>query len=279
MLTSLFTERFKCQKTKGKNKNKLLLSYLPNKSVLLIKLKDFNFIDLFNDLILSIHSKIKSIPNSESASEEFITTFHKWSDFFEDLYSNKLNENQIQGLFGELFVLGEYVKQTDSSNIDKILCSWKGLYDKATDFEFDIKNVEVKTKKEDKPFVKISSEFQLEQEFDKGLELIVISVVFDLNDGKSIYDLIKVIIQQTRIKEGDLGIIYHALSQKGLTVDSTKEYNNYRFIVKNEKIYDCTLNGFPKLSISNIPKEISSLKYNFRINTLSDFFLIEEKIY
>ena len=48
-------------KLKGTDKNKLLISFLPSKGIVLIKLKDFDFKDLFDDLILSIYSKINLI--------------------------------------------------------------------------------------------------------------------------------------------------------------------------------------------------------------------------
>lgn len=265
-------------RTKGKTKNNLILSYFPSKRLLSIELKDFDFNDLFNDLVLSIYSKVKTITDSESASEEFASAFNKWSVFFDDIPSSKLTQEQVQGLFGELFVLDEFLRRANSLNINATLRAWKGLYDASNDFEFAQKNVEVKTKEETRLFVKISSEFQLEEELDKGLELRVISVVFDLIEGKSIHDLIKGIIQCTRSKGGDLGIIYHALSQKELTVEAFKEYNNYRFGVKNSKTYDCTIIGFPKLSSANIPNQISSLTYDLRVSALSQF-LIEERKY
>lgn len=263
---------------KGTDKNKLLISFLPSKYIIQIKLKDFDFIDLFDDLILSIYSKINLISDLEKASEEFITTFYKWALFFEDSYRNKLGEEQIQGLFGELFVLNEFLKKSNHSNINSFLVSWKGLYDAANDFEFDLKNVEVKTKKESKLFVKISSEYQLEKELDKGLELMVVSVKLDLIKGKSLHDMLLEIIKQVRESFGDLELLYQALNQKGLTVDNLKQYNNHRFIVTKTESFDAGNDDFPKLSISNIVNEVSNLKYKLRVTQL-DQFLIELKKY
>jgi len=146
------------------------------------------------------------------------------------------------------------------------------------DFEFDIKNVEVKTKKESKLFVKISSEFQLENTFDKGLELLVVSIRTDLINGKSLHDIIVMIIENIRKNMGDLSILYRALYQKGLSVENLKEYNNHRFIVLRTELFDASKEDFPKLSKSNIGNEISSLKYNLRVTQLHQF-LIEEKKY
>ena len=56
------------------------------------------------------------------------------------------------------------------------------------------------------------------------------------------------------------------------------EYNNHRFLVSKINTYDCGKEGFPVLSKSNIPAEITNLKYNLRITTLKEF-IIEEKEY
>lgn len=264
--------------TKGIDKSKLLLSFLPIKSVLIIKLKDADFIDLFNDLIVSIYSKISSISDPVAASETIVTTFYKWSDFFENNRVKKLSENQIQGLFGELFALMGYLNESNPATINNILASWRGLYDAANDFEFDLKNIEVKTKKEPKPYVKISSEFQLEKEHNKGLELFVVTVQIDLINGYSVLDLLLKIRKQIRIKEGDISILYHSLNQKGLTIESLKQFNNYRFKVLKTELFDTTSNTFPKLTKSNLFTEISNLRYKLKISDL-DQYLIELKRY
>jgi hypothetical protein len=262
-------------KIKGSDKSKLLISFLPSKSILQIKLKDSDFLDLFDDLILSIYSKISLISDPKQASKEFIITFYKWSQFFEDSTNNNLGEEEIQGLFGELFVLNEYLKKSDPSTINSILDSWKGPYDTTNDFEFVLKNVEVKTKKESKTYVKISSEFQLEKQFDKGLELLIVSVKIDLIKGKSIHDKLLEIIINIREHRGDLSILYQALNQKRLSVESLKLYNNHRFVVTKTESFDAANDDFPKLSLSNIFNEISSLKYKLRVIKL-DQFLVEK---
>jgi hypothetical protein len=265
-------------KLKGTDKNKLLISFLPSKGIILIKLKDFDFKDLFDDLILSIYSKINLISEPNHASEEFIRMFYKWSLFFEDKRVKKLGEEQIQGLYGELFVLNEYLKKSSQSRINSMLASWKGLYDAANDFEFDLKNIEVKTKKESNLFVKISSEYQLEKESDKDLELLVVTVKLDLIEGKSIHDMLLEIVKLVRANLGDLSILFQALNQKGLTVENLKQYNNHRFNVIKTESFDAGNDDFPKLSISNIVNEISNLKYKLRVVKL-DEFLIEIKKY
>jgi hypothetical protein len=118
----------------------------------------------------------------------------------------------------------------------------------------------------------------LEKDFDKGLELLVVTINIDLINGKSIHDLIIQIIKKIRANFGDLSNLYHALNQKKLSVESLKQYNNHRFIVLKTELFDAASDTFPKLSKSNIVKEISNLKYQLRVTQLSEF-LIELKIY
>jgi hypothetical protein len=259
-------------------KENLSISNIKKENYIVIELLNINYNDLFNDLLLSLYQKIKDIAHAQDYSNEFVLTFGKWIEFFENDRKNHLSEEQIQGLFGELFVLNEYLKKSSRPTINPILASWKGLYDAANDFEFDLKNIEVKTKKESNLFVKISSEYQLEKELDKGLELLIVSVKIDLVEGKSIHDMLLEIVKQVRLKLGDLSILYQALNQKGLTLENLKQYNNHRFIVSKTESFDAGKDDFPKLSISNIDSEISNLKYKLRVVKL-DEFLIEVKKY
>lgn len=261
----------------GSDKEKLNLTYLKDQNIIVIKLNDSDFFDLFNDLIISLYSKIESISDPNIYSNELILSFYKWAEFFEDQRSSKLTLEKIKGLVGELFVLNELLNLTEPQNINMTLKSWKGPYDNSNDFVFDDKNIEVKTKENSQQLVKISSEFQLEDEFGKGLELIIVSVKIDLMLGVSINDLLSQAVTTIRYKMGDLTILYNAINQIGLTIESSKEYNNHRFVIIKLSTYNCAIPSFPKLSFSNIPQEITNLNYNLRTSTLNDFLTYEKK--
>jgi hypothetical protein len=265
-------------KLKGTNKDKLTLSYLSKENVVMVKLKDAEFKDLFNDLIISLYAKVKLIEDSEVASKELIHSFYKWSEFFNENSDHRLSIEQVQGLFGELFFLQALLTDTADNEADSILEAWKGPYNTSNDFIFDSFNVEVKAKMESKLHVRISSEFQLEKEFDKGLQLLVVSVKIDLMNGKSLYDLIDSIVKITRKKIGDVAIFYRALRQLGINLENSKSYNNHRYSVSKMTFFDTSLPEFPGLSKSIVPKEITKLSYNLNVKTLTRF-ITEEKIY
>lgn len=265
-------------KIKGSEKEKLTLSYIQEKEVIMIKLKDHEFFDLFNELIVSLYSKIHNIHEPNDYARELIESFYKWAEFFIDKLNQKMSIEEIKGLFGELFVLNQLLVEPKTSDINYVLESWKGPYGNTHDFVFDDKNIEVKTKDESSSHVKISSEYQLENEFDKGLELLVVSIKNDLVEGESIHDLIIKAIKNIRKQLGDTTILFRTLMQKGITTESSIKYNNNRFVVVRTNTYDCLIDDFPKLSLSNIPKDITHLRYDLRISALGDY-LIEEKHY
>ena len=63
-----------------------------------------------------------------------------------------------------------------------------------------------------------------------------------------------------------------------MTIQSLKQYNNHRYIVKKIESFDAGMQDFPKLSISNIASEIYNVKYNLRVSDLEDY-IIEIKSY
>lgn len=254
-------------------KEKLSIEFFSDTNYIVLKLIDNSFYELFDDLIISMYNRIKDLLDVNDYSKEFIQTFYKWSEFFNDMNSFLLSFENIKGLFGELFLLQFYIDNMQLPNIDDILNSWTGPFDKRHDFTFDQKDIEVKTKTESKLDVTISSEYQLEKNLDKELNLVVISVVE--NEGYSLQFLIKEIKKNIQIRSGDYTLFLKALNVKGIDLKNAGLYNNYLFKPISQITYNCTDFNFPKLVRSNISKEISRVKYNLRISALNNFITSE----
>lgn len=257
-------------------KENISLKYFKQEKCLCIILNDEFFRDLFDDLILSIFNRLYNISIAEEYSEIYIRHFFKWSTFFENKKNDGLTREQIKGLIGELFFLKNTLLSSEV-NVDEILLSWRGPYDEAHDFVFDFINYEVKTISASKNFINISSEFQLESENGKNLELIVILVITDNEKGitlKSIINDIKTIIFD---KFGDSSIFINALTQKGLNGSRLDEYGIYSYRPIEQLTYDCVSGNFPKLIRSLIPEEISGLRYNIQLNLIENFIISKLK--
>ncbi len=258
---------------KGIQKENLSIEYFREKNLIVLQLTDNDFNDLFDDLILSLYHGIKDIIQIDEYSNHFIQTFYRWSEFFEDKKSDLLSEDTIKGLIGELLVLKLAITEPNRPEINLLLKSWKGPYDKGNDFELDNKNLEVKTKSPSGTDVKIASEFQLEVIPGKGLELVVVSLQCDFTVGIHIRDLILEIKRLVQESSGDNTILWKALSQKNITAKNVSQYDRYRFKPVKWVKYNCADKNFPKLGRSNIPVEVSDLKYILRTNLLTSFII------
>jgi hypothetical protein len=257
----------------GTIKQNLSIEFYKESNYIVIQLTDNAYNDLFNDLILSLYQKIKDIADVDVYSRELIKAFYKWSGFFDDKLSDRISADIIKGLFGELAVLRSLVALAPSATINNVLNSWQGPYDRGQDFVLDDRNLEIKTKELSKADVRISSEFQLEPEFDKGLELVVVKVDPDPADGISLQDLAQEIRGLIVERLGDTSIFLKALAQKGLNLRNMEAYNDIRYRLVGETYYDCLADGFPRLTVSGIPQEINNLKYNIRISALDNYIL------
>lgn len=258
---------------KGIQKENLSIEYFRENNLIVLQLTDSDFNDLFDDLILSLYHGIKSISQVDEYSNHFIQAFYRWSEFFEDKKSDLLSEDAIKGIMGELLVLKLSITAIDKPEINFLLKAWTGLYDKGNDFELESKKLEVKAKSPSGVDVKISSEFQLEVSPGKGLELFVVSLLSDFTVGIHIGNLILEIKKLVQESSGDNTILWKALSQKNITAKNVSQYDRYRFKPVNWISYNCADENFPKLNRSNIPEEISGLKYILRTNLLTSFII------
>lgn len=254
-------------------KENLSIEFFSDTNYIVLKLIDNSFYELFDDLIISMYNRIKDLSDVADYSKEFIQTFYKWSEFFNDRNSFLLSFEIIKGLFGELFLLQFYIDNSDLPNVNDILNSWTGPFDKRHDFTFDKKDIEVKTKIDSKLDITMSSEYQLEKNLDKELHLIVISVME--NEGYTIEFLIKEIKNKIQNKSGDYTLFLKALNLKGLDLKNVNIYDRYLFKPISSITYDCSSTDFPKIIRSSLSKEISKVKYNLRISALNSFIISE----
>ena len=253
-------------------KENLSLKYFIKERSLCIILNDDFFKDLFDDLILSIYSKIYNISNPEEYSELFTRHFFKWSSFFENKRNEGLTKDQVKGLIGELIYLKDLLLNSED-NIDDVLLSWRGPYDEGHDFVFDFKDYEIKTIDKSKNNVRISSEYQLESEKGKKLELVVITVEVDIENGISLKKIINEIKSLVLDKFGDNSIFINAIAQKGLTIGDLEQYEIYSYTPIEEISYDSANDNFPKLTRTTIPEQINKLNYSIRLNLLEEFII------
>jgi hypothetical protein len=258
-------------------KENLSITYYREYNYIVLQLTDNDFYDLFDDLVYSMYHRIKDITDVGDYSREFVQTFFRWSEFFEDKRFNTLSEEIIKGVFGELLVLKSLINDSNASSLNEILNSWKGPFDQRHDFVLNSKNIEVKTKDIACVDVTISSEFQLEPEFERGLDLWVVNIQNDAISGSSIKDQVIIVRSIIASKLGDVSIFLRALMQKGLSMKNLDKYDLYKFKPINEVVYNCSAVGFPKIVSKDIPNEINSVRYCIRLSSLNPFITFQRE--
>lgn len=271
-LPSSFTPKFDVLKN-----DNLELLFVKQGHYLQIKLLDSDFTSLFDDLIISLIDSIKNTANAEEASQNFITTYLKWSTFFTKTLDKKLSKERVIGLWGELSYLLKLIQVTCSSvPIDNILKSWVGPLGASHDFEFSCSSIEVKTKPLNSTMIKISSEYQLDNIDEKPLKLEVISVI-ESEHGLSLTDLFLKVKDHINKKSGDVTILLFALEKENLSEESLSKYSGFLFARKMTETFDCDVDYFPKIKASGLHKAISIVKYNLDVRELQEFRISQEK--
>ena len=249
----------------------LSIEWHPDIRFVIIGLRNIRYADLFSDLTLALYNRIYNSTDQHWYTNEFISSFHRWADFFDDA-STALSENTIKGLFGEMTVLKWLLENSDQLPVNTTLRSWQGPYNRAQDFIFPEYNLEVKTKERAETTVNISGEFQLMPEREKGLHICVVDVT--LNDkGMTIADLMNELSLQIRAMNGDVEIFIETLARAGLNFVIAANYEGFRWNTISLTFFDCCLPGFPKITAEHLPDAISRVKYNLNVPLLDPFII------
>lgn len=259
-------------------REKITVNFNNNANFMIITLKDIDYCDVFDDLAISLHSTIKDLSSELDYLPKFIKQLQQWIQFFVLPANDRLDKNQVLGLWGELSILIEFIKKNTDLEINDVVAAWTGPFDHTHDFEFEDIDFEVKTKKSNQHSVHISSEFQLDVEDGKKLNLLVLTVQEDVQKGHSLQMQYKILKDLIAERLGNLELLLIRLHLYGLTPANISEYDNLRFIPERKVVYDCLHSDFPKLTNQNIPNALSNLTYRINLTTLNEFEL-EAEIY
>ncbi|WP_316738514.1 PD-(D/E)XK motif protein [Pedobacter aquatilis] len=259
-------------------KENLSIDFFRETHHIVLRLINHPFMDLFNDLVLSLYSKIGQMVSPDEYVPEFIRAFHRWNGFFSGRSTQTLSDEAVKGLFGEMIVLKQELETAEPHLTDSILESWKGPYDGRHDFETDVNCTEVKTMELRTTQIRISSEFQLENVPDKALRLCTVAIENDIENGKTLSDLITAIREIIYNQGGDLAIFVAALSRKGIFGTVLSEYEHLRFTPIRLCLYDCSGELFPKLTPKNLADGITEVIYSILLSQLEPYKISENAL-
>ncbi|MCY1537527.1 hypothetical protein D9M68_730240 [compost metagenome] len=169
------------------------------------------------------------------------------------------------------------IREQPSTLLNDLLNSWKGPFDTGHDFISELKNTEVKTREQPAAHIKISSEYQLQADAGKTLELQVVDIETDPAGGFSLKDAVMLLRDNITSRLGDYTIILHALSQKRLTPRNLTDYDHLRFMPLRITGYDVD-KAFPKIIRSELTDAINTVSYKINLPLVSEYMLFEKNL-
>lgn len=187
--------------------------------------------------------------------------------------SAPISITSIRGLYGELHVLHELLFR-DHANQASVLEGWHRPSPSARDFSLEYRDIEVKTITRSSQTIPISSEYQLEVELDRLLEVRVITIDHFAESGidslgllyEKIFDCLDVGMRrkfEVKCIE-DAFFPYPGPQHMPLT---------YKLNVIEDMSFNAGKQGFPKIEKSHLPEGISGVTYKIDVSRLSDYKL------
>lgn len=225
--------------------------------------------NLFGDLILSLVSQTADIED-QFIKDKFIQLCNEWFGLFDPL-TGRLHKTDLQAIFAELYFL-EYLLASSQFTVNEVLNSWKGPFGKSHDFVLGENLFEIKSIVESISLVHISSEYQLDYLNGENLFLLVYAFVSVPVDGMIIRELVDKVAVLLRSYTGvNMNLFWTALGKAGLTSNNLADYDDFKFRIKNLKIYNCISEDFPSLKRSLLPDAVRNVKYELALSSIKRF--------
>jgi hypothetical protein len=190
----------------------------------------------------------------QNGTERLLLRLSRWRKLLEPGPSQGLTDQQLRGLFGELWFL-KMVAMPLVGNLSAVN-SWNGPLGSPQDFQLGNSLVEIKSILPGAHKVSISSAEQLEHG-DTPLQLAV--VIIDTSKGMSAIELIAQLREELEETPGAAAEFDLRLAEVGYT--DRAEYSQLQFTVQSIRYYPVT-ETFPRIGISGLPAGISRVTYD-----------------
>lgn len=227
------------------------------------------FLSFCDNLIQSIAYTL----TEEQAFAALRRQYAKWRSLFKASKENDVSRELIQGTYGELFFLKNFM--IPKYGIERSVRSWSGADITSKDFSIDTTWYEVKSIGTKSATVKISSLTQLSSEYNGYLVIHKVEKMSEEYDDKDC--CIKNLFNEIRslIKDDNLeSLFFEKLS--GLGIALSDKAMKMKFSVKLSSYY-LVDDFFPRLTEKNIPfSEVVDAEYSLNVESLKKY---ETQIY
>ncbi len=231
--------------------------------------------DLFLGLCETLISSLATVMDSSVALSITLQHLKRWRAFLAGKKARLLTNEEIRGLFAELYVLRHLYQRRLTQ--DEAVDAWCGGDDLHQDFIFGNVAIEVKSLSgRERNCVRISSEDQLEG-LVGSLFLMTVRLI-DMSDeetARSLNDMVALIEQELTTAEA-----IEQFSEKiaGRGYAPLADYERPRFTVGSTNGYAVT-DQFPKIIRSRIPQGLFHVAYDIQLEAIAPFACDDDEIF
>lgn len=231
--------------------------------------------DLFFGLCETLIANLTTVADSQVALAITLRHLKRWKAFLAGRNARVLADEEVRGLFAELYVLRNLYQRTLSQ--EAAVDAWCGADPVHQDFIFRNMAVEVKSLSgRERSAVRISSEDQLEGLVDSLFLMTVrLSDMPDAKQACSLNELVALIEQELNVAEA-LEQFSSEISGRGYVPLS--DYDTPRFLVSSTQAYR-VVEGFPRLIRSQLPKGLARVSYDVHIEAITPFACEDVEIF
>lgn len=194
--------------------------------------------------------------------------YSKWKALFRNEIVTEVSREVIQGVFGELFFLKNYMIPT--YGVEKAVNAWSGTERTSKDFSIESMWYEVKTIGAKSPTITITSLTQLDSNYEGRLAVCRVELMSEESRMKclcikDLFDEINSLFENELLE----GLFFEKLANTGVVLSD--KAMNMRFLVRSlvqYKVDTC----FPKLTERNLPyAEICDVEYKLSLKAIKNF--------
>lgn len=231
--------------------------------------------DLFLGLCETLITSLANVIDSAVALSITLQHLKRWKAFLSGNKARILTNEEIRGLFAELYVLRQlYLRRLTQ---DQAVDAWCGADDAHQDFIFCNLAVEVKSLSgRERSSVRISSEDQLETLMD-SLFLMTVHLIDmpDTETALSLNNMVALIEQELASAKAIEQFIQKIGACGYLTL---ADYDKPRFTVGNVNLYRVTAE-FPKIIRSQVSQGLFHVSYDIQLEAIAPFICEENEIF
>lgn len=248
-----------------------------DKNILLLKLVNSQFNDIFSVLCEDLIASISSIKDESLLIKKLLNRFEKWKSLFDKATTQGLNPKEQRGLFGELFFLRIFLQV--NTNYSNVMTSWVGPEKQIRDFQLKNWGVEVKTTcGNNHQIIQINSERQLDISNLEYLYLFHISLEISQRSGETLNQLVDSIYN---IFNSDLLLANSytvKLYEAGYFKHHKDLYEDIGYFVRQRTFYKI-VNEFPRIEEKDIRNGVGDVKYTITVSQCTNFIETEEQAF